>query len=248
MTSGQLGTENVVATEILKRIARRYENCNLNIYPEMPVLTPVEAVLRCAAEEGFILTNRIPPVAQTPDTLEHTRSCPALTPMSDDDCTCGLVWRIKLQTEVKMHNAWRKRAEEAETATLIPESRWRRECATFLGQGSNYGLPVDVLAAKMAAFIRTKLAAADAQPAPEQPTDNLENEIFLHLGNACYIPYKEEQIITNTMAAFIRTRIASAEAAARLDELNRLPRSEYWPTGLEGYTARRIAELERQSE
>jgi hypothetical protein len=58
--------EHVIAEEILKRIARRYENCNLNIYPDMPVLTPVEAVLRCAAEEGFALVQREPVAALKP--------------------------------------------------------------------------------------------------------------------------------------------------------------------------------------
>jgi hypothetical protein len=48
--------------------------------------------------------------------LTHTRSCPELTPGSDDYCTCGLVWRVRLRTEMEMHNAWRKRAEEAESA------------------------------------------------------------------------------------------------------------------------------------
>lgn len=42
----------------------------------------------------------------------HTRSCPALNPY--EDCICGLAYRIQLQTEQEMHNAWRKRAEEAE--------------------------------------------------------------------------------------------------------------------------------------
>lgn len=46
-------------------------------------------------------------------TLEHTRSCPSLTP-GDGPCTCGLEFRIQLQTEQTMHAAWRKRAEEAE--------------------------------------------------------------------------------------------------------------------------------------
>ena len=48
--------------------------------------------------------------------LTHTRSCPMLNPMSDDFCTCGLEWHIRLRTEMEMHNAWRKRAEEAESA------------------------------------------------------------------------------------------------------------------------------------
>jgi predicted RNase H-like nuclease (RuvC/YqgF family) len=32
----------------------------------------------------------------------------------EDDCTCGLKWRDMLGTEQTMHQAWRKRAEEAE--------------------------------------------------------------------------------------------------------------------------------------
>lgn len=52
------------------------------------------------------------------ENLTHTRSCPSLTPRHEEDCTCGLIWRIRLRTEMEMHNAWRKRAEEAE-ASLI---------------------------------------------------------------------------------------------------------------------------------
>lgn len=48
------------------------------------------------------------------DPLTHGMNCPALTPGNDEDCTCGLRWRIELETEKAMHRAWRKRAEEAE--------------------------------------------------------------------------------------------------------------------------------------
>lgn len=46
--------------------------------------------------------------------LTHTRNCPALTPLHEEDCVCGLMWRIRLRTEMEMSNAWRKRAQEAE--------------------------------------------------------------------------------------------------------------------------------------
>ena len=46
--------------------------------------------------------------------LTHSRSCPELTPLSEDRCTCGLEYRKQLATEQSMHAAWRKRAEEAE--------------------------------------------------------------------------------------------------------------------------------------
>lgn len=48
--------------------------------------------------------------------LKHSMNCGALGFDGYDagECTCGLDWRIKLQTEQEMHAAWRKRAEEAE--------------------------------------------------------------------------------------------------------------------------------------
>lgn len=49
------------------------------------------------------------------DKLTHGMNCPGTMNDMDQDCTCGLKWRIELQTEQTMHAAWRKRAEEAET-------------------------------------------------------------------------------------------------------------------------------------
>jgi len=42
-----------LADDILWRIAKRYANCEVYIYPDLPELTPVEGVLRCAQEEGI---------------------------------------------------------------------------------------------------------------------------------------------------------------------------------------------------
>lgn len=66
-----------------------------------------------AMTENKELAGTATPV-ETAAQLTHTRSCPALTPGNDERCTCGLQWRIALQTEQTMHAAWRKRAEEAE--------------------------------------------------------------------------------------------------------------------------------------
>lgn len=43
--------------------------------------------------------------------LEHTRSCQH---WNDDGCTCALEIRIAARNWMELHNAWRKRAEEAE--------------------------------------------------------------------------------------------------------------------------------------
>lgn len=51
--------------------------------------------------------------------LEHSMNCDGNIPQRQNDCTCGLKWRIMLQTEQEMHIAWRKRAEEAEKALII---------------------------------------------------------------------------------------------------------------------------------
>lgn len=47
--------------------------------------------------------------ATSAEHLTHGMNCPALTPGNDEECTCGLRWRIELQTEQTMHAAWRKR-------------------------------------------------------------------------------------------------------------------------------------------
>ena len=39
----------------LVQIALRYKNCEVNIYPDLPEMTPVEGVIRCAHQEGFVL-------------------------------------------------------------------------------------------------------------------------------------------------------------------------------------------------
>lgn len=58
--------------------------------------------------------------------FEHGMNCPALSPGSDDDCTCGLYWRKALGTEQTMHAAWRKRAEEAEAELAAKEGECER--------------------------------------------------------------------------------------------------------------------------
>src|SRR5208283_919182 len=49
------------------------------------------------------------------EVLTHTRSCPALIPGNEEECTCGLLWRVQLQTEQTMHAAWEKRAYQGES-------------------------------------------------------------------------------------------------------------------------------------
>jgi hypothetical protein len=49
-----------LADDVLRRIATRYKDCEVNIYPDFPELSPVKAVLRCAMQEGFVLTSKIP--------------------------------------------------------------------------------------------------------------------------------------------------------------------------------------------
>lgn len=65
--------------------------------------------------------------------LQHTRSCANLA-NRDESCTCGLNWRVDLQTEREMHAAWRKRAEQAEAAGIRQTAR-ARELALKLDEG-----------------------------------------------------------------------------------------------------------------
>lgn len=124
-----------LADDILRRIAKRYANCEVYIHADLPELTPVEAVLRCAQEEGFILTNAAGQAAggaqpasdltkwangpfECPNGEKHRLSYRGFhceecgifvgAPKSREEILTALI------TEREMHNAWRKRAEEAE--------------------------------------------------------------------------------------------------------------------------------------
>lgn len=57
--------------------------------------------------------------------LKHWRNCPAR--FRDDDCTCGLDWRVELHNWFEMYKAWRKRAEEAE---LVEQAALCNRCRT----------------------------------------------------------------------------------------------------------------------
>lgn len=46
--------------------------------------------------------------------MTHAANCNYWTDHDDADCTCGVDWKIRWQTEREMYKAWRKRAEEAE--------------------------------------------------------------------------------------------------------------------------------------
>lgn len=79
---------------------------------------------RVAELEAFI------PPHIAPADLYHGRNCRARTVGGDEECTCGLQWRVYLQTEQTMHAAWRKRAEEAETE----RDQLRAQLATVTGE------------------------------------------------------------------------------------------------------------------
>jgi hypothetical protein len=77
--------------------------------------TLLDEVVRLGAEN-----KRLRPSADAPvEELDHKRNCAAWKDVHGYDaggsCTCGLRWRVMLQTEQAMHAAWRKRAEESES-------------------------------------------------------------------------------------------------------------------------------------
>ena len=54
--------------------------------------------------------------------LKHGMNCSGLIPGREDECTCGLRYRIETQTEQSLKDAWMKRAMEAEKQLLIVEA------------------------------------------------------------------------------------------------------------------------------
>jgi len=92
------------AEEIAKRTYKQ-KSQSWNCY----LLGPAEYIGKAEAEVRR-LSN---PITLT-EQLTHGRNCAGLIPADEDDCTCGLRWRIQLQTEQNLHAAWMKRATEAE--------------------------------------------------------------------------------------------------------------------------------------
>jgi hypothetical protein len=106
-----------LAEEFLKRIARRYEKCNLNIYPDMPTMTPVEAVLRCAQEEGFKLVQQLPErQAAASQPARDTRCGKPIDGHEEcSDCGRAVVWQYAYQGGAWMcPNCVMRRCQDAE--------------------------------------------------------------------------------------------------------------------------------------
>ena len=78
---------------------------------------PAAAAPPSDAQERYLVSVLRPP-------FKHLLNCPGAT---DDGCTCGLTWRIRLATEQQLHAAWRKRAEEAELKVAAPSGPTQEE-------------------------------------------------------------------------------------------------------------------------
>ncbi len=105
--------------------------------------------------------------------LTHSRACPAITPNNEDACTCGLKWRIQVQTEQNLRDAWMKRAMEAEQGLQAGDQ----------GRNALSGLPEGALDggwtyAGMNAYTKSleeKIAAMLASPPPPAaPTGEMD--------------------------------------------------------------------------
>lgn len=59
--------------------------------------------------------------------MTHEANCNYWTDHDEFDCTCGIAWKTRWQTEREMYRAWRKRAEEAEAVVAA-----LRECVEEL--------------------------------------------------------------------------------------------------------------------
>lgn len=111
-----MSDKQLLADEILRRIALRYKNCQVHIFPELPELTPVEGVLRCAQEEGFILTSMASGLSTTVY-IAHPPTDPAAAPL---ETIRKLGENLLVRT---MHRGYCK-----------PESRMLTTCECGLGE------------------------------------------------------------------------------------------------------------------
>lgn len=108
----------------------------------IPIPDEIEAAAERLVASGSATLGR-EPLGVEADSLLHTRSCAAMYGNGTAECTCGLKWRVQLQTEQAMHAAWRKRAEEAE-AREIRRIRPLNRLATWAQQDATQPIPVPV--------------------------------------------------------------------------------------------------------
>jgi len=95
--------------------------------------------------------------------IKHGRACAFVTKedgtewrAEDEDCTCGYEWRVRLSTEITLHNAWVKRATEAEAE--VARLKMNQRCSAI--EQGEVGYPC-VFRAEMEraeAEARTKIA------------------------------------------------------------------------------------------
>ncbi len=108
--------------------------CNGNLYDEY--LEATEDDKPCPGLPTLPEEVREP----TESPLQHGMNCPALILGADqDECQCGLKWRIRLRTEQEMHAAWRKRAEEAEAQLAPTDDRLSRALKLLEESSPNFG-------------------------------------------------------------------------------------------------------------
>jgi hypothetical protein len=84
--------------------------------PYQQLATDAAAALAELREEVVRLTqaqnlDAFEPLLKPP--IKHGRACAFLS-NNEERCTCGYEWRIRLSTEMALHNAWVKRTTEAE--------------------------------------------------------------------------------------------------------------------------------------
>ena len=65
--------------------------------------------------------------------MTHEANCNYWTDHDEFDCTCGIAWKTRWQTEREMYRAWRKRAEEAEAVVAA-----LRECVELYAASDNW--------------------------------------------------------------------------------------------------------------
>ena len=110
------------------------------------------------------------------ETLTHSRSCVAFyehitgTEVNSEQCTCGLRYRIHLQTAETISAAWRMRAEADESALASVEAETIERCAKVCeDNGLVYGIA-------MARILRSLNRTAAAQASPSVAAGDSSSE------------------------------------------------------------------------
>jgi len=164
--------------------------------------------------------------------IKHGRACAFVTKedgtewrAEDEDCTCGYEWRVRLSTEITLHNAWVKRATEAEAE--VARLKMNQRCSAI--EQGEVGYPC---------VFRAEMERAEAE-ARTKIAEQLLRIAALEAERDALAKDAELLMLDLSSAWFYGNWKAETYTEREMQEI--MERQGYWPTSEPELVTRRVA-------